>query len=293
MNIGAHVSIAKGIDKAPEMAAKWGCEAMQIFTHSPQGGHIPELDAETVKNFKAAVKKHGIKAVYVHAPYYINLASKNNKIYYGSISAIRKNLERASLLGAKYVMTHLGSAKDFGEKESFKKLSAAFEKIFENYGGSARLLIENSAGAGMIIGSNFKQIGEILKAATSTSDVGSPNRHPMSVLGGICLDTQHSFASGYDWKNDFEAAIKELDKNIGIKNIKLIHSNDSLTDLNSHKDRHAHIGQGKIGLGGFEKFVAFAQKNDIDMICETAYPEVVKDIKVLKEMRKNFADLPG
>ena len=284
MNIGAHVSIAKGIDKAPEMAAKWGCEAMQIFTHSPQGGHIPELDAETVKNFKAAVKKHGIKAVYVHAPYYINLASKNNKIYYGSISAIRKNLERASLLGAKYVMTHLGSAKDFGEKESFKKLSAAFEKIFENYGGSAQLLIENSAGAGKIIGSNFIQIGKILKP---TYDVGSENRHRKSVLGGVCLDTQHSFASGYDWKNDFENCVKELDKNIGLENVKLMHSNDSATEFNSRKDRHAHIGKGEIGLEGFKKLTAFAQKNGIDMICETAYPGVVEDIKILKEMRGN------
>ena len=282
MNIGCHVPISKGLEKAPEMAAKWGCEAMQIFTHSPQVGRIPELDAETVKNFKAAVKIHGIKAVYVHAPYYINMASKNNQIYYGSISAIRKNLERASLLGAKYVMTHLGSAGDMKEKELLERLEESFAKIFDGYNSSAKLLIENSAGAGKIIGSDFTQIGKIFKP---TSDVDSQNRHRMSVLAGVCLDTQHSFASGYDWINNFNAAIKELDKNIGIKNIKLMHSNDSLTDLNSHKDRHAHIGKGKIGLEGFEKLTAFAQKNDIDMICETAYPEVIEDIKILKKMR--------
>ena len=274
MNIGCHVPIAKGIEKAPEMAAKWGCEAMQIFTHSPQGGRIPELDAETVKNFKAAVKNSGVKAVYVHAPYYINLASPNNRIYYGSVSAIRKNLERASLLGAKYAMTHLGSAKDFGKKETFKKLSAAFEKIFENYDGSARLLIENSAGAGMIIGSDFKQIGEIFK-----------NIKKLPAFAGICLDTQHSFASGYDWLNDFDNCVKELDKNIGLENVKLIHANDSATDFNSRKDRHAHIGKGKIGLEGFKKLVAFAREKNIDMIGETAYPGVVDDIRILKEMR--------
>ena len=193
-------------------------------------------------------------------------------------------MERASLLGAKYVMTHLGSAKDFGEKESFKKLSAAFEKIFENYGGSAQLLIENSAGAGMIIGSDFKQIGEIFKPTTV---VGSQNRQRLSVLTGLCLDTQHSFASGYDWRNDFDNCVKELDKNIELKNVKLMHSNDSATDFNSRKDRHAHIGKGKIGLEGFEKLAAFAQKNNIDMICETAYPGVIEDIKILKEMRDN------
>src|SRR3990167_9236655 len=204
MNIGCHISIAKGIDKTPEQAAKFGCEVMQIFTRLPSGGPFSEISEETARLFKKNCQKFGIKNVYIHTPYFINLASKNNRIYYGSINSIRKELERASELGAKYVMTHLGSAKDLGEEKSLKKITDALEKIFENYNGSAQLLIENSAGAGQIIGSDFKQIGKILKAfeIKPTSDVGSENRHPMSVLDGICLDTQHSFASGYDWKND-------------------------------------------------------------------------------------------
>src|SRR3989339_779336 len=282
MNIGCHVSIAKGlpagrpgIENAPELAHKLGCEAMQIFTRSPQGGPFPEIPDETAKSFQENCQKNGIKNVYVHTPYFINLASKNNRIYYGSINSSRKELERASQLGAKYVMTHLGSAKDLGEEESIKKIIESLEKIFEDYSGFAKLLIENSAGAGQIIGSDFKQIGKIF---SSTPDFDER-------LAGVCLDTQHSFASGYDWKNDFNNCIEALDKNIGLKNIKLIHSNDSLTDLNSRKDRHTHIGQGKIGREGFEKLVAFAKENNIDMICETAYPGVVDDIKILKEMR--------
>ena len=282
MNIGCHVSIAKGlpagrqgIDKTPELAHKLGCEAMQIFTRSPQGGSFPEISDETVKDFKENCRKFGIKNVYVHTPYFINLASKSNRIYYGSINSIRKELERASLLGAKYVMTHLGSAKDLGEEESVKKTIEGLSKVFEGYDGSTKLLVENSAGARQIIGSDFKQIGKIF---SSTPDFDE-------YLAGVCLDTQHSFASGYDWRNGFDNCIEALDKNIGLKNIKLIHSNDSLTDLNSRKDRHAHIGQGKIGLDGFEKLVAFAKENNIDMICETAYPGVVEDIKILKEIR--------
>lgn len=281
MNIGCHVPIAKGLENSPKVAAGWGCEVMQIFTHSPQGGPIAELDEETVKNFKSAVKKYDIKAVYIHAPYYINLASNDNRVYYGSISAIRKNLERASLLGAKYVMTHLGSAGDMGEKELLERLEKSFAKIFDGYDGSAKLLIENSAGAGKIIGSDFAQLGRILKAF--------PTSHVGKRLAGVCLDTQHSFASGYDWANNFNDTMKELDKHIGIDNIKIIHANDSLTDFNSRKDRHAHIGKGKIGLDGFKKFISFAKKNNIDMICETAYPGVIEDIKILKEMRKNYA----
>ena len=283
MNIGAHVSIVKGIENAPELAHKLGCEAMQIFTHSPQGGPFPEISEETARSFKENCQKFGIKNVYVHTPYFINLASKNNRIYYGSINSIRKELERASQLGTKYVMTHLGSAKDLGEEESVKKTIEGLSKVFEDYSGSAKLLIENSAGAGQIIGSDFKQIGKILKAVGDikpTYEVGLIKRLRKSVLAGICLDTQHSFVSGYDWKNDFGGCVEALNKNI-----KLIHSNDSLTDFNSRKDRHAHIGQGKIGLEGFEKLVAFAKENNIDMICETAYPGVVEDIKILKKMR--------
>ena len=282
MNIGCHVSIAnalpagrQGIEKVPELAHKLGCEAIQIFTRSPQGGPFPEISDETAKDFKENCRKFGIKEVYVHTPYFINLASKNNRIYYGSINSIRKELERASELGAKYVMTHLGSAKDLGEEESIKKTIAGLEKIFEGYDGSAQLLIENSAGAGQIIGSDFKQIGKIF---SSTPDFDE-------YLAGVCLDTQHSFASGYDWKNDFDGCVKLIDKNLGVKKIKLIHSNDSAADFNSHKDRHNHIVQGKIGLEGFEKLAAFAKENNIDMICETAYPGVVEDIKILKEMR--------
>ena len=287
MNIGCHVSIAKGIDKAPELAHKLGCEAMQIFTRSQQGGGVRGSSEGRGKLFKEKCQKLGIKNVYVHTPYFINLASKNNRIYYGSINSIRKELERASLLGAKYAMTHLGSAKDLGEEESVKKTIEGLSKVFEGYDDSTKLLVENSAGAGQIIGSDFGQIGEILKAfdIKPTYEVGSENRLRKSVLAGICLDTQHSFASGYDWKNDFNNCIEALDKNIGLKNIKLIHSNDSLTDFNSHKDRHTHIGQGKIGLDGFEKLVALAKENNIDMICETAYPGVIEDIKILKEMR--------
>ena len=273
MNIGCHVSIAKGIDKAPEIASEWGCEAMQIFTHSPSGGSFSPIPEETAKSFQENCRKFKIENVYVHTPYFINLASKSNRIYYGSISSIRKELERASELGAKYAITHLGSAKDLGEEKSIKKAMEGLGEIFEGYNGSAQLLVENSAGAGKIIGSDFNQIGKILKAL---------EKFP---IAGICLDTQHSFASGYDWKNDFEENMKKIDLAAGLDKIKLIHANDSLSELESHIDRHTHIGQGKIGAPAFEKFVAFAQKNNIDIICETAYPGVIEDIKILKEMR--------
>ncbi|MBU3925707.1 deoxyribonuclease IV [Patescibacteria group bacterium] len=270
--VGCHVSIAGGIDKTPGMTHKFGCEVMQIFTRSPQGGTTPPLTEKIIEEFKLQTTNYKLKATYVHTPYFINLASTNNRIYYGSINAIRTELERASLLGAKYVMTHLGSAKELGEKESLKKVVSGLKKILDDYHGSTQLLLENSAGAGKIIGSKFEDLGKILKSVKS------------KFLAGICLDTQHSFASGYDWKNKFEENIKILDKTVGLKNVKLIHANDSASDCGSHKDRHEHIGKGKIGLEGFKKIAQFAKKQKIDLICETDYPGMINDIQILKKL---------
>ena len=272
MNIGCHVSIAGGIQNAPERAASLGCEAMQIFTRPPQGGPAPELTPEIIKSFKLQTKNYKLKTFYIHAPYYINFASSNNRIRYGSASVIRDELERGSLLGAKYVMTHIGTAKDLGQKEAIAEIIKMLKKTLDGYNSSAKLLLENSAGAGEIIGDDLGELAEIIKGVKN------------SAIAGICLDTQHSFASSYDWR-DFDKTIKKIGGELGVEKIKLIHANDSQSDCGSNKDRHENIGKGKIGPEAFKNIVAFAQKYNIDMLCETEWPEVEEDIKILKKMR--------
>lgn len=272
MNIGCHVSIAGGIQNAPQRAHDLGCEAMQIFTRPPQGGKASELTKEICDDFKLKTKNYKLQTVAVHTPYYINFASANNRIRYGSVSVVREELERASLLGARYVMTHLGSAGELSESEATEKSAEMLKKTLDGYNGAAELLIENSAGSGKIIGATFSQIAEIIKKTN----------HPK--LTGTCLDTQHSFASGYDWR-DFENTIQKIDSEIGTNKIKLIHANDSQSDLGSRKDRHEHIGQGKIGLDAFKKIVAFAKEKNIDMILETEHDKVTEDIELLKGLR--------
>jgi deoxyribonuclease IV len=272
MYIGAHISIQGGINNAPQRAADLGCEVTQIFTRAPQGGKAPELTPELIKEFKLKAKNYELKTFYIHAPYYINFASANNRIRYGSASVVRAELERGSQLGAKYVMTHLGSAKELGQKEAVAKTIEMLKKSLEGYVGSTKLLIENSAGAGEIIGDDLKEIKEIIDGVNNKN------------IAGICLDTQHSFASGYDWR-DFKKTIGRVNKQIGIENIKLIHCNDSRTEFNSHRDRHEHIGEGKIGLEPFKNIAAFAKKNNIDMILETEHDKVKEDIKLLKSLR--------
>jgi len=272
MYIGCHVSIAGGVFNASERAADFGCEAMQIFTRSPQGGKAPELTAEIIADFKLKTQAYGIKSTFVHTPFYVNYASSDNRIKHGTVSIVRDELERASLLGAKYVMTHLGSAGKLSEDEATETAIEMIKKTLDGYTGSCELLLENAAGAGQIMGSRLSQISQIIKAVN----------HPK--LAGICLDTQHSFASGYDWR-DFENTIKRIDGELGLEKIKLIHANDSMTELSSHKDRHEHIGKGLIGEAAFKDIVQFAKENNIAMILETEHDLVKEDIKLLKKLR--------
>ena len=273
MLIGCHVSIAGGVFNAPERATSFGCEAMQIFTRSPQGGKAVELTPEICTKFRTACEKSKIYEIVIHTPYYINFASENNRIRYGSVSVLRDELERASLLGGKYVMTHLGSAGLLSERDASDKVVEMLNKALENYSGEAELLIENSAGTGKIIGDTFSEIAYILKKIN----------HPK--LSGICIDTQHSFASGYDW-HDFKNTLKKIDAEIGLGKLKLIHANDSKTELASAKDRHEHIGKGLIGEDAFKKIVAFAEEKNITMIIETENDFVAEDIALLKSFRK-------
>lgn len=274
-NIGCHISIAGGVFNAPERAALLGCECFQMFSRSPQGGKAPELTTEVIEKWKAGMKKWNIKNAYIHTPYYVNFASMDNRIRHGSISVIREELERASLLGVKYIMTHLGSAKEVERSEGIKMVADGLKKVFDGYSGSAKFLIENSAGSGTVIGDTFEEINKIVELTNNKN------------IAGVCLDTQHSFASGYDWrtKKSFKEAISRIDNEYGLKNIKLMHVNDSKVEFNAKRDRHEHIGDGYIEKKPFGDIVSLAKKYDIDMVLETQDDKVAEDIKILKKFR--------
>lgn len=270
MKIGCHVSIAGGIVNAPQRAADFGCEVFQMFTRSPQGGPAPKLIPEIVKQFKEEMEKWGQKDCYIHAPYYINFASSNKTILSASARVVREELERGSLIGAKYVMFHPGSAKDMDRKEALKITAEGVAKVMDGYAGSTELLLEVSAGAGNVMGDTFEELAEIIKL--SGYDLG------------VCLDSAHIFASGYDIKNKegFKKTVEIIKKTVGLEKIKLIHANDSKIELGGRKDRHDHIGDGKIGKEGFVNLVAVF---NCDFIAETKNDKVKEDIKILKNIR--------
>src|SRR4051812_16834202 len=187
MRIGSHVSIAGGIYNAPANAAKVGCEVFQIFSRSPHGGPIKPITADVIEKFEAEMKKYKLDTFYIHTPYFINLSSEKSNIYYGSISVIRQELDRGSLLGCKTIMKHLGSFGELTDKEGLEKVAKAISKIMEGYDGSTQLLLEISAGAGRIVGDTFEEIAAILD-----------NKLISKYNIGVCFDTCHAFASGYD-----------------------------------------------------------------------------------------------
>lgn len=274
--IGAHISASGDIAQAPLRANVASLECFQFFSRSPQGGPAKPITEKLIKDFKANYDKYKVES-YIHAPYYINLASAKNNIYYGSISVIREELERGSKLGVKYLMAHLGSAKELGEKDGIKKTIEGLAKILDKYKGKTEFLIEMSAGAGAIIGDTFEEIAKIVNSSKL-------KKYNIS----ICFDTCHGFASGYDLRDakTVKNTFNKLDKILGLKKLKLIHANDCQSELGSHKDRHAHIGQGNIGLTGFKAIVAFAKKQKINLVLETPHDELLEqDIKILKDMR--------
>jgi len=261
MKIGAHVSAAGGLWKAGPNGKKLGCEVIQIFSRPPQGGQPKPITQADAKQFKDSMKENGIKDVYIHAPYFINLASSNNRIYHSSISVLRGELERGSALGCKAMMFHPGSAKDVGRKKGIEKVIKGLDEIMKDYKGSCQLLIEISAGAGEVMGDTFEEISAFIKGAKRGQDIG------------VCFDTQHAFASGYDMrtKKDFDKMIRDFDKIVGLKKLVAIHTNDSKVALGEHKDRHEHLGKGKIGKDTFKYLVDHPKLKNKDLILETPY----------------------
>ncbi len=291
LKIGCHVSIGGGVFNAPKNAADLGCETFQIFSRSPRGGPAAKLTPDIIAQFQSEMVRYGYSyrhsdsSFVIHCPYYINFGSTNSRIYHGSSAVVREELERGSLLGAKFVMTHLGSAKDLGHEKAFEQAKKGLVKILTGYEGSTQFLMEIAAGAGQVIGGTFEELAELMEPLVK-----------FKTFGGICFDTQHAFASGYDLRtlDTVKSTFKKFDKVIGLKWLKMSHVNDSKPELGARKDRHDHIGEGKVGKEGFKAFLQylastpFFQKKgqgEFVLILETEHDKVKADIKILKDLR--------
>ena len=280
MRIGTHVSIAGGIWKAPGNAAKVGAECFQIFSRSPHGGPVKPITPDVVAQFNSEMKKHKLDTFYIHAPYFTNFASVKGNIYYGSISVIREELERGTMLGCKALMTHLGSFGELPDEEGIEREVKAIMKVMDGYEGTTQLLLEISAGAGRVVGDTFEEIAWIL-------DDKRLKKYDI----GVCFDSCHAFESQYDLrtKKDVDATMKNFNKIVGLERLVMMHANDSKAEFGKHLDRHENIGQGHIGLGGFKAMADHKVLGKLDWILETPKDDPKddpKNIALLKKFRK-------
>lgn len=261
MPLGVHTSIAGGLWKSVERAVSLGCDAMQIFGRNPRAwawSPVPDPEAEL---FRSKRKEALLWPVAIHTTYLINLCAPDDVNFDKSVFLFKKELGSAERLGADYLVTHLGSPGEMGPDYALRRILAALKDTAAvGLGKKTRVLLENTAGSGYGFGSSLVDVGRIIEGARA-----------FGLKIGLCFDTCHGFAAGYDIRTpgDVESLIKTINKEIGLENLKLIHLNDSKGLLNSHLDRHEHIGKGKIGLEGFSRLLNHPKLAKIPLILET------------------------
>ncbi len=281
MRFGFHISIAGGFSKVAERAAVRGCEAVQFFSRNPRGWKYDALDEEDVKAFRSSVKPPGFPGlpglfpVFLHLPYLPNIACSQSKFYKRSIQSVIIDLKRAETLGAQYLIIHIGHRLESSEEEAVEAVCYAINQAFRSVTNPILLLLENTAGQGSEIGYAFEQIGRIFGGIGESERVG------------VCLDTAHAFGAGFDLssKEGLEKTLESFDRLIGIRRLHLLHLNDSKVPLGSRRDRHAHIGEGFIGLEGFRNIVNHPMLRGLPGIMETPRTDTVEDLKNMKVIR--------
>lgn len=282
MKVGVHTSIAGGFENAAHHAWKIGCDTFQMFSANPRGWCSAAPAPEEYERFRAARERYGLSPVVVHANYLINLAAADGLIRERSMAAFQKELERASALGADYLVTHPGSGKGATPAQA---IAQCVESLHRAAAGmklvGLTVLIENTAGQGSVIGRTYEEVAEIVAGAARLLPVGA------------CIDTAHCFAAGYPvhTPEGLKQAVDRIDATIGLSRLRLIHANDSKSAFNSHSDRHEHIGKGGIGSEAFARIVRHPKLRMIPFICETPVDKPGDDKRNLRMMRKLAGDL--
>jgi len=271
MFIGSHQSIAKSIDLSIERALADGCECLQIFVKNNNRWKGKELTDEDAENFIKARKKAELP-VCTHSSYLINLASVKDDVYKKSMNGYADELQRCDRLEIPYYVLHPGSHTGAGEEKGIKKIASSIDQTYEK-GYKCMTLLEMVAGQGSNIGYSIDNMLSIIDSCDSASKLG------------ICFDSCHMFAAGFDITDDYDKVFSDLFSAFGDK-IKIFHLNDSKHPLGSNKDRHELVGKGHIGEDFFKKVVNDSRFDDILGILETPVEEnYKKEIELLKSFR--------
>ncbi len=274
--LGAHLSIAKGFDKALYEAQNLGCTTLQIFTKNANSWREKDISPKKIKEFAKAKQQTGIQIVASHTAYLINLASKDRGIRTKSIPALKNELLRSAKLELSFVVLHPGSHNGAGEKEGIRLLAESINVIFDQVSENIPLLLlETTAGQGTSLGHQFQQLAAIMEKVTPQKNVG------------ICMDTSHIFAAGYDIRTQksYNHTMDAFESAVGFRHLHLFHLNDSKKELGSRIDRHEHIGKGFIGSDAFKYIMNDPRFFHIPKIIETPKEDNMDQIN-LELLRK-------
>jgi deoxyribonuclease IV len=288
MILGAHIGIANGLGNAAHTGRSIGCEAIQIFSKSPQMWAGPPIPVTAAEEFRAAVRAERLRATAIHHGYLINLASPKRPMLTRSRRAFLDEIRRAELLGVDGLIfhpgAHLGSGAEAGLKRIAESLRQALEAVPD---GKVPLLLENAAGQGTALCATFEELATVL------AEVGGNPRV------GVTLDTCHLFAAGVDFRTDegYGTLVDRIDRVLGRGTVRAFHLNDAKADLGSHLDRHENIGKGQIGFEGFRRLVNDPRWSEIPGYLETpiddrGYDRYVEDLRSLRGLLESPSAAP-
>lgn len=261
MRFGVHLSTSGGLRKTARLAVESTCDTFQIFSGNPMGWRLSKLKEEDVEVFKAMVKEHDIRPIFLHTPYLVNLAGPDPVILGKSMASVANALEKAAALEAGYIVTHVGSHRGQGVERGIQTLTGALSRLLAQSSPEVSILLEGGTGAGTEIGASLEEMSRILGSLP----------HFEGRLG-ICLDTAHLWAVGYDLSTPegMEETFYRFHRTIGVERLGVIHANDNARALGSHTDYHEIPGRGLIGLESFRALVNLPILADVPCILEEA-----------------------
>ena len=275
--LGAHMSIEGGLHRAIMRGADVGCDAIQVFTKSSNQWRAKPLSDDDVSRFRGAQIEKGISPVVAHDSYLINLASPDETLYQRSMGAFGDELDRCDLLGIPYLVTHPGSHVGSGEEAGIAKIAAALNGLFAaRPDQKVKVLLETTAGQGNSVGHRFEHLRAIIDRLKRPDRVG------------VCIDTCHIFAAGYDLRTErgYQDVMGEFDRIVGLGLVRAFHLNDCKKDLGCRVDRHEHIGKGFLGVDAFRWLMNDARFDGIPMLLETPKgDDCAEDVENLAVLR--------
>lgn len=265
MRIGRHMPTASNAVKAAAQAQEIGCTAIQIFASNPTGWSPTQGGEEGCVAFAEAARTFDLTPVVLHAPYLINLAAPDDVIWEKSIALLGWTLQRGALLGASFVVFHVGSHKGTGVETGIARVAAAIERILPTTPPEVTLLLENSVGAGNTLGGSFEELADVLKRLPAYAE-----------RLGVCLDTAHLWGAGHDISSRASTleVLRHFDETVGLQRLKVLHLNDTEKALGSHRDVHTRIGEGIIGKEGLSTLLSDPRLAHIAVLLETPIQQI-------------------